>query len=551
MSSNVITKEIIQSSLDAISQEMFATMRKTAMSSIIYEVLDFGVAITDHKGNLASSGAGIPAFIGMLDWGVRSIIDKFPADEIHPGDIFVTNIPQRGGVSHMNDVVLILPVFAGNELIAWVANKAHWVDIGGMSPGSINPEATELYQEGIQLPEIKVFSQGTPIAGVIDIIMANSRLPDTTMGDFWAGIASIRTGERRLQELAGKYGVDTFKEAVSDYLDYAESVTRRALADLPKGVFEAEDFFDDGRRLQVSVEITDKEFIVDLRGNPEQDPGPFNNSYAGTQVDAQIVLKAITDPHSVANAGSFRPLKVLCDQGSMLSAEYPAAMSLYYETSIRVFDLIWKALAPHAPHKLTAGHYASICGTIIGGPHPDSGKAHSFIEPEIGGWGASIDVDGDNAQYTGFHGETFNCPVEINEAKNGVFVDQIKLNIQPGGEGKYRGGRGIVLDYRIRNDGWWITAMYSRSKVPPWSLAGGEPGGTNYIQIIRADGRSERLHTCTGLALEEEDVVRIVTAAGGGYGDPEQRLRESVESDLRNGYIDLATAREIYDYQVA
>ena len=192
-----ITIKIIQGSLKAITDEMFATMRKTAMSSIIYEVLDFGVALTDAQGNLASSGNGIPGFIGMLEPGIKTVIKKFgPRHEIRDGDIFISNVPHYGGVSHLNDVVLILPVFAGGEVIGWLANKAHWTDIGGAFPGSISPEAVEIYQEGIQLPTVKVIERGEPNQAVLDIIRINSRLPETTMGDFWAGVASMRAGEK-------------------------------------------------------------------------------------------------------------------------------------------------------------------------------------------------------------------------------------------------------------------------------------------------------------------------------------------------------------------
>lgn len=542
-----ITTELIQSSLAAITDEMFATMCKTAMSSIIYEVLDFGVAITDRVGNLASSGSGIPAFVGMLHHGVKAIIAKFTGPrEIEHGDIFVTNVPHRGGVSHMNDVVLILPVFADEQIVAWVANKAHWVDIGGMSPGSINPQATEIFQEGLQLPEIKLFSHGEPIRPVLDIITANTRMPETMLGDLWAGVAAMRAGERRLLELIRKYGRDTVLHAIGGYLEYCEGVARRALKSLPKGEFTAQDSLDDGVAIRVQVTITEDEFVVDLRGNPPQQEGPFNASYAATVVDAMMVFKAITSPDTPANAGTFRPLRVLCDERSICNAQYPAAMGLYYEVGIRFLDLIWKALAPHLPERLTAGHYASICGTIIGGIHPDTGRPHSFIEPEIGGWGAAACRDGDNAQYTGFHGETFNCPVEVNEARNGVHIDQYALSCESGGAGEYRGGKGICLDYRIRGARSWMTAMYSRSRFGPWGLAGGRAGSCNHIRILRRDGSQEVLDTCTGLKLEPGDVVRIVTANGGGYGDPRKRSREKVLEDLKNGYISAEEARVAY-----
>ena len=546
-----ITVEIIQTSLGAITDEMFATMRKTAMSSIIYEVLDFGVAVTDARGNLASSGNGIPPFVGMLDWAVRTVVEKHDQPSaVRPGDIFVTNDPHRGGVSHLNDVAMVLPVFHEDELIAWVANKAHWVDVGGMSPGSINPEATEVFQEGLQLPEVKLFERGEPIAPVFDIIKANSRLPATTMGDLWAGVASMRAGERRLLELVEKYGKNTLLYAFDSYMDHGEAVSRRALSELPKGTFEAEDFLDDGRRLVARVSISDAEFVVDLGGNPPQDDGPFNTSYAATLVHAQVLFKAVTSPDTVANSGTFRPLKVICDEGSMFNARYPAALGLYYECGIRALDVIWKALAPHVPDRLTAGHYGSICGTIIGGIHPETGRPHSFIEPEIGGWGATDGKDGDSAQYTGAHGDTFNCPVEVNEARNGVHIDQYAFNEEPGGDGQFRGGKGIYLDYRIRGRDSWITAMYTRGKYAPWGLRGGREGTYNYVKILRGSGAEETFNTCTGLRLEPGDVVRVVTANGGGYGDSRDRPRARVLEDLKNEFITTEQAREVYGVEV-
>ena len=193
-------------------------MRQTAMSTIIYEVLDFGVGITDPEGNLASQGAGIPIFIGMLEPGVKAIRKKFKrAGKIFPGDIFITNDPWHGGASHLNDVSLVMPVFFENTLVAWTANKAHWSDIGGMVPGSVAIEASEVFQEGLQFPDIKLFERGEPIESVIDMIRANSRLPDNTLGDMWAGVASLRLGADRLEQLVKTYGLEVFTEAPVSY----------------------------------------------------------------------------------------------------------------------------------------------------------------------------------------------------------------------------------------------------------------------------------------------------------------------------------------------
>lgn len=545
-----ITLEIIQSSLQAASDEMFAAFRKTAMSAIIYEVLDMGTAITDAEGNLASSGAGIPAFVGVLDKAVKRILELHDRDEIRPGDVFVTNDPFYGGVTHLNDVVLALPVFAGDTLVAWTANIAHWNDVGGMVPGSISNEAREIYQEGLRLPAVKLVSEGTPIRSVMEIMKANSRLPDFLQGDMWAGIAAARVGERRILDLVRKYGLDTFTTALRTFMEYGEQVARRALADLPKGSFTLAEEQDSGALYTVTVEITDDEFVVDLRDNPDQDPGPNNASRDGSMIAAQMIFMNITGAHSQANAGHFRPLKLLTRPGSVFDPSPGAAFATYYEVEIRLYDLIWRCLAPHLGDKLPAGSFGSICGTFIGGPHPDTGRHFTIVEPQVGGWGASAFRDGNSAIFSGFHGDTFNCPAEVAEARYGLYVDRLALNDEPGGEGEFRGGKGIVLEYRVRSNGCFFTCAYTRNKHKPWPLHGGREGSANYAQVIRTDGTVEEYAVVTALPVNEGDVIRIRTANGAGYGDPRRRARELVLEDLRNGFVTEEVARAVYGLDV-
>ena len=468
-----ITTEIIQSSLQAACDEMFVAMRKTAMSSIIYEVLDFGTAVTDSNGNIAASGAGIPAFIAMCDKAVQAVIKKYDSNQIKEGDVFATNDPYNGGVTHLNDVIVVMPVFSQGERIAWTANIAHWPDLGGMAPGGISADAKEIFQEGLQLPVIKMIENGKPIQSVIDIITANSRVPQYTLGDMWAAIASIRVGEKRIKDIANKYGTEIFKNSVQQFMDYGERTSLDALSSLPHGTYHGEDLLDDGRKIQVDVTINDKEFIVDLRNNPEQDDGPNNASYDGTVVSAQMAFKGITSSDFICNAGTFRPLKVLCDEGSMFNPVRPAAQGIYYETDIRSYDLIWKTISHLNPNKSSAGSFASICGTFMGGQHPDTGATFIIIEPQVGGWGASSVSDGCSANFSAFHGDTFNTPAEISEARHGVYVDQMRLTDEDGGEGKFRGGKGIVMDYRVRSKNAWVSVAYTRSKSLPWALDGG------------------------------------------------------------------------------
>ncbi len=540
-----ITLEIIQESLQSISDEMFAAYRKTAMSAIIYEVLDMGTGITDAHGNLASSGAGIPAFVGVLDKAVKRTIEVNRLENVRPGDVFVTNDPFYGGVTHLNDVVLTLPVFAQGQLIAWTASIAHFNDVGGLVPGSISNDATQIFQEGLRLPAVKLIDRGSPIDSVFQIMRVNSRLPDFLTGDLWAGIAAVRLGERRLQELALKYGLDLYLKGVEAYMAYGERAARRALADLPHGRFVLREEQDDGSIYSATIEVSNDRFTVDLQDNPDQDPGPNNASRDGVIIAAQMVFMAVTGV-DVANAGSFRALEVLTRPGSVFHAMEPAAMAIYYEVEIRICDVMLRCLAPHMGERLPAGGFQSICGTFIGGPHPDTGKHFTIVEPQVGGWGGSAWRDGNDATFSAFHGDTFNCPAEVAEARYGLYVDRLELNPEPGGEGRFRGGHGIVVEYRVRADGCFFTCAYTRSRFKPWALAGGNEGSANYAEVIRTDGTVERFAVTTAKPVNAGDVIRIHTGNGAGYGDPTQRAPESIVADVRDGLLDPDRAREVY-----
>lgn len=544
-----ITAEIIQNSLQAAADEMFAAMRRTAMSAIIYEVLDMGTGITDKDGEIAGSGAGIPAFVGVLDKTVKKIIAKFnKTGEIEAGDIFITNDPYNGGVTHLNDVILVMPVFAENEIVAWTANIAHWNDVGGMVPGSMSTDATEIFQEGMILSGIKLFSRGKPIRSVFEILTSNCRMPDFLTGDLWAGVASIRTGERRVIEIVNKYGKDVFLQAVKDYMDYGEQVSLKALKRLPKGKYSLVEPQDNGPDYKVEVEIKDDEFIIDLTGNPDQDKGPFNMSRDETVTACQIAFKGITSSEKVANGGTFRPLKVLTRHGSIFDPKFPAAQGIYYEITIRLEDLIVRCIAEKMPELLAAGGFASVCGTLFGGIHPDTGRAYAVIEPELGGWGGTPHADGNSGQFSALHGETYNCPAEVAEARYGVTVDYLSFHDEDGGAGLHRGGKGVRIDYRIKSDNAWLTVAYTRDKVPPWPLLGGNPGSPNHVLIVRANGKKERYSVVSGLTLNTDDVIQVMTATGAGWGDARKRDVELIKADLKNGYVTPEQAKKFYGF---
>ena len=541
-----VTFDIIQNSLEAIADEMFAAMRKTAMSAIIYEVLDLGTGITDATGEIAASGAGIPAFIGVLDKAVKAILRKHRSESIAAGDVFVINDPYDGGVTHLNDIVLAMPVLVDGALVAWTATIAHFNDVGGMVPGSLSTDAYEIFQEGLRLPAVKIIEAGKPNAAVVAIMTANSRLPAFLEGDLWSSIAAVRIGERRLLELIQKYGRATFQSAIQHFMDYGEQVSLKALQALPKGRFELAEEQDDGSIYKVAIEIADHALTIDLTDNPDQAHGPSNASRDGVVVCAQMAFKALCAPEAPANGGSFRPLRVITRPGSVFDAREPAAIGFYFEVEVRVFDLMLRCLAPHMPDLLPAGGFASICGTVIGGPHPDTGRHYTIVEPQLGGWGAMRGRDGNSAIFSGFHGETFNCPAEVAEARYGLAVDRMMLNPEEGGEGRWRGGKGVEVVYRVRADGNFMTVGYTRSRIPPWGLEGGANGTPNYVEVIRASGERERYSLASGVIVNCNDVIRIVTGNGGGYGPPQQRDAAFVRDDIRSGYITADRAKDVY-----
>lgn len=518
--SDPFTCTVIQSALTAAADEMFAVLKKTAMSPIIYEVLDVGTGITDADGALVSSGAGIPTFVGVLDKAVTRLVALHPDATIRPGDIFITNDPSYGGVTHLNDVVVAMPVFAQGRRIAWTASIAHWNDVGGTTPGSMATGVTEIFQEGLRLPAVKLFDRGRRIEPVFEIIAANSRLADFVRGDLWAQVAACRRAEARIRLLAERHGVETFRRALADLFDEGEARSLAGLEGLPAGRYTIEEEQDDGALWRAAIEIAADRFVVDLSGNPAQRPAPYNTSRDGAVISAQMIFKALADPSLFANAGSFRPLTVITDPGTVFHATGTAPHGYYFETRIRLYDMLWQCLARAMPERLPAGHFASICGTVIAGTHPDTGRRYTMVEPQMGGWGATATRDGLDAMYSASHGETFNCPVEICEARYGLEVAHKRLVDTDRGEGRHRGGHGLSTVYRPRAPAV-LSAGYSRNRVPVWGSAGGSEGGRNGIAVGHADGSSDAYSFVSGLTVGLGDSIEITTATGGGWGEPE------------------------------
>jgi N-methylhydantoinase B len=547
------TVEILKDGLIAIGDEMFIALQRTSKSTIIYEVLDFASGLTDAKGQLITQGNGVTGFLGTLTFAVRYTLEKFGVEGLQPGDVVITNDPYTGGGTHLSDVSLVVPIFYDGELVAFSASKAHWTEVGGKDPGSWTTDATEVFQEGLQFPCVKLYEGGRPVQSLIDLIEANVRLPDMTLGDMHAQAASLRLGERRFIELSDKYGLDIVLGSIEALFDYGEKLTRLELEKLPNGVYEAEDMIDDDGigngpfPVRVRVTITDDEFVCDFTGTHPQVPGPVNCTLTGLHSGVRTIFKATTGPQIPVNEGCFRPLRVICPPGTIFTAERPAPVSTYWETMEYVTDLVWKALAPVVPDRLPAGHFLSVCGVVVAGLHPDTGDLFLLVEPQAGGWGAAETRRGEQGLMCVGDGETYVIPIEVAEARYGILVDQYALDAEAdGGAGRHRGGRGCIRDYRAVADEVFLTATFGRHKFAPWGAGGGHPGSRNEVRIFRRDGEEVVLGKCARYRLAKGEVARLVTGTGGGWGPPHERPVEEVIEDVRDGYVTLEHAERDY-----
>jgi len=545
--------EIILDGLYAAAREMFVTLGRTAKSPIIYEVLDYACGIYSPDGKLIAQDNGVTGFLGTLYFSVREVREKHGSD-LRPGDLFVSNDPWTGGGSHLSDVNLVYPIFHGPRLLGFGVNKAHWTEIGGRDPGSWSATTTEVYQEGLQFPCIHLYREGRIDEALVDLIRENVRTPDDTLGDMYAQAASLRVGGKRMVELAEKFGDDVVLEAMELHVERGREAARRAMERLPRGVLKAHDLIENnalGEPIPVSLTltVTDDAFTVDVTGNPPPSAGSINGTAIGVAAQARTVFKIVSDPHAPVNEGDFLPVRVVAPEGTIFTAPRPAAVSVHWEYKSILADMIFRLLAPHIPDRLVAGHQLSTCSSIVAGKGED-GEWWLLVEPQLGGWGAAIDADGQQGQHPVGNGETYNVPVEVLETRYPIRVERYGLHTEEAaGAGRQRGGLGVVKTYRILNpEGASLTATFGRHHRPPWGTEGGEDGSPNRVEIVPKGAQKPSFvgSTLSRHPLAEGDLIRFITATGGGWGDPLERDPERVADDVADGYITREVAESSY-----
>lgn len=549
---NPVTLDIVKDSLIAISNEVFYAFARTSMSPIIYETLDYASGIADADGQLLTQGNGACAFIGLIAPMIQEIIQKYGKEGMQPGDVYLINDPYMGGGTHLSDIGMVMPVFYEDELIAFVGNKAHWSDVGGMAAGSFTTDSSEMFQEGLRFSGVKLVEGGTICPQLVEMIKANVRFPETSEGDMWGQIASLRTGFNRIEELCKKYSMDVVKESMKRLLKQGALIAYNRIKELPKGTWEMEEYMDDDGhgnlvKIKVKITITEDEFIADFAGSSPQVASPINTGYSSLWAGVKVIYMSILGPELAVNDGVFEPMRVSAEDGSVLRCHTPAPTSCYFESMIYSADTVWKALAPVFPEALGAGHMLSVCSVVLSGTKPGSGEPFLIVEPTGGGWGASAEKDGEVGQFCVGDGETYNVPVEMAENRYGIMIDEYSLHTDGTGAGKYRGGSGAVRVYRAMTDGQLFTASFGRNKFPAWGTAGGQDGSYNYFEFHRADGTVEGpMGIVARKVLNKDDVAYMVTCTGGGYGSPLAREPEAVAWDVKNEYISIRQAEEDY-----
>ncbi len=547
---DAVTLEIISGKLLAVADEMGIVLARTSMSPVIYEVLDFACGICDEQGPLIAQSNGITLFTGTFSSQVQFIKRKF-GRSMRPGDIFMTNDPFEGG-THTADIALIKPVYVDGVMQAFAIAVAHWIEVGGSVAGSLAPDATEIFQEGLRFPGIHICREDRLQQDIVDLIEANVRLPRMSLGDLNAELAAVRIADTRLQEVCAKYGVSTLREVFAKILATSARQSRMAVAALPDGIYTAEDWIDgDGNTdeqipVRVAVRIAGDRMTFDFTGSSPQRRAPVNCSRGSLLSGVKTIFKALVDPQAPSNEGWFRPVELIIPDGTVFSAVPPAPVGWYYEGSAQASELVWKALADLAPDRFSAGSYMSLCAAYICGKNPKTGDMFVHVEPHHGGWGATRRCDGSNALIAVTDGDTYNYSLELLEAKFPLRVHRYGLNVEEGsGAGRYRGGFGTVREYEILTDDAFLYASLGRSIERPWALNGGKPGTTNYIDVC-CNGAWERRARVPHLSLRPGDRVRIVTGGGGGYGLPMTRPPDEVLDDFHNDYISVERAREDY-----
>ena len=523
MTVDAVSLEVFRNLLASVAEEMGVALGRTAYSANMKERRDYSCAVFDAQGAMVAQAAHIPVHLGAMTASVESALRHAPTG---PGDIVILNDPYLGG-THLPDVTLVAPVYRNGQgppvLAGYVANRGHHADIGGMSPGSL-PISTELYQEGLIIPPVKLV-EGERLNGpLLDLICRNSRTPEERRGDFAAQIAAIRTGQRRLISLAERYGLETVHEHMAALLDYSETLTRAAVAQMPAGRYTFADAMDDDgltdapQAIACTAVIGGGHVVFDFTGTAAQSDGCINSPLAVTESAALYVVRCLTGSHIPANDGCRRAVTVVAPPDSLVNASPARAVSGgNVETSQRIVDVLLGCLAQALPDMVPAASQGTMNNVLVGGHNPATGRSFVYYETVGGGMGAGPDQPGASGVQSHMT-NTLNTPVEALEFEFPLRVSRYAIRHGSGGGGAHRGGDGLVREMEFLAPAH-LTVLSERRRSRPYGLRGGEPGQSGENVLHRHDAKEEDpLPAKVSLDVEPGDVLSVRTPGGGGLG---------------------------------
>lgn len=541
-----IRLEVIRNALVAASEEMNISIWRTARSTVVRETLDYSTAIFDGQGRAVAQSTRIPVHLNSMSVCLEEIVANWiPLSDWHEGDVILTNDPYAGG-QHLPDFVAFKPIFADGMRVAISATVVHHIDIGGGAPGSYFAGATEVFQEGIRLPPMKLVEGGRRNEAILGVIRRNSREPEKISGDVAAQLAALDVGARAVMRLVDRYDAGTIDAAMSAILDQSEAAMRNAISAIPDGIYAFEDFVDDDGQDAIGLKVSAKVTIagdlaeIDLSGSSDQAPGPVNCTLNMARSGVYCALLMAAGGTVMANTGAYRPVTIKSRPGAIVSANAPAPVANRMATGHRIVTTVLGALAQAIPDKIPAAYYGVSYVAALSAPD-SSGERRVYFEIEVGGWGAHPDADGASGYSAGFH-NLANSPLEMCEALFPVMFTGYGLIPDSGGAGQRRGGLGLSREWRLESDWGVLSGNFDRFRYPPYGLNGGQPGAVGHFCTTR-DGVEKQLPSkISGIQLKRGDKVRLETSGGGGWGDPKARDPEALAADLRAGYVTEAGA---------
>jgi N-methylhydantoinase B len=547
-----VTQQIVGNALASIADEMATTIFRTAHSTVVRDGMDFSAAICDANGETVAQGVTVPFHLGSVPHAMSTLLAKW-GDKLRPGDVFVMNDPFDGGI-HLQDIFVFKPVFFGDALIGFATTTAHHGDVGGRLPGSSACDNTEIFQEGIRLPWLRLYDEGKPVDTVFEVIRANVRIPRMTLGDLSAQVAATTVAERALQALAERHGTGGLAALMTALIDYTERLVRQEIASWPDGTARFIDYLDsDGIErtdvpITATVTIDGDELTADLTECAPMVRGSLNSTRSFIQACVYQAVRCALTVEIPNTSGAFRPINVLTKPGTIAEVVMPGASSMRGVTGFRVLDAVNGALAQLVPERVGAAGEGGNTLAIFGADRPDGAGRFIFYELVVGTWGGTPESDG-NDGLTNPASLAANIPVEVAESEFPIRVEQYGLVPDSGGAGRHRGGLAIERVWRCLTPDTSLIVRSDRAAHAPYGLRGGGPGALSSNVLHAADGSITVLPSMFSTTIGEGDLYVHRTAGGGGWGDPGERDPDAVREDVVDGKVTPEAAKELYGWE--